>query len=137
MKRVLILLLCLTLPTAWAEPTSAVIVKALNAEKEWDSDLEKCPADLLVPADRHITVRCGAGNPVSAFLQVGRCIGMYQPGRRNDEDSAIDGRSEELPGALVRANLRGERRMGMRNVRPDFEPRQERSTQQQASLGYV
>jgi hypothetical protein len=52
MKRVLILLLCLTLPTAWAEPTSAVIVKALNAEKEWDSDLEKCPADLFVPADR-------------------------------------------------------------------------------------
>jgi len=45
--KVIIMLLSLALPSAWAESSSSALAKEVNATKEWAGDFAKCPADLI------------------------------------------------------------------------------------------
>jgi hypothetical protein len=47
MKKLMILLFCLMLPSAWAESNTSALAKEINASKDWAGDLARCPADLI------------------------------------------------------------------------------------------
>ena len=73
MKKLMVLLFCLVLPSVWAEGNSSALANEVNASRDWAADLAKCPADLM-PAtshpdyDRRVKAQCEAESSQAACL---------------------------------------------------------------------
>lgn len=80
MKRIMILLLCLALPMAWAESGPAALANEVNAKQGWADDLEKCPADLFAATNQQ-TYNHAVREQCTAVSGQAACIAACRSGK--------------------------------------------------------